>query len=312
MKVITKYKSCSSLLTLILLGSIWGTGYSIARFAMTNGVPPLGYSFWQSVGPALIIGLLALFRHPSKPDLSFLRLRYYFICGLMGIALPNTIMYFAAPHLPAGILAMMVNVVPAIAYPLALLAGLEQFQWQRMAGIILALCGLAFIILPHSSLPSKNMVPWAIFTLITPFSFAICSIYMARYRPLQSTLISLTAGMLILSSFLLFPIVLFTHQFYVFHFPFTLPDWIIMLEMILSSIGYLLLFQLIKMAGPVYYSLVDTIVVLTGLFWGSIIFHEHLNRWTGSAVFMILFALLIVTQQQQQTRVLTEYRGGVE
>src|SRR3990167_10881015 len=109
MKVITKYKSCSSLLTLILLGSIWGTGYSIARFAMTNGVPPLGYSFWQSVGPALIIGLLALFRHPSKPDLSFLRLRYYFICGLMGIALPNTIMYFAAPHLPAGILAMMVN-----------------------------------------------------------------------------------------------------------------------------------------------------------------------------------------------------------
>ncbi len=27
---------------------------------MTNGVPPLGYSFWQSLGPAIIIGVLAL------------------------------------------------------------------------------------------------------------------------------------------------------------------------------------------------------------------------------------------------------------
>ena len=293
------YQSLPSLLILVLLGFIWGTGYSIARFAMTNGVSPLGYSFWQSLGPALVIGTLSLFRTPLL-TITHSHLRYYFICGLTGIVIPNTTMYFAAPHLPAGILAMVVNIVPVIAYPLALMAKLETFNFQRITGIALAIAGLLFIMLPKSSLPSPEMAPWVTFTLIAPFSFAICSIYIARYRPEKSTISSLTAGMLIASSLILAPFVFFSHHFYSFHFPFTLPDWIILLEIVLSSIGYLLLFKLIKIAGPVYFSLVDTIVVLTGLFWGNLIFHEQLNKWTGSAVLMILFVFLLVTQQQRK------------
>src|SRR5262245_15711514 len=132
---------------LILLGFIWGTGYSIARFAMTNGVPPLGYSFWQSLGLALIIGLIAFSRSQTL-KLSTNKARFYLICGLTGIVIPNTSMYFAAQHLPASILAMVVNTVPIIAYPMALLVRLEPFNWQRMAGIVIAFCGLMAIILP--------------------------------------------------------------------------------------------------------------------------------------------------------------------
>jgi len=298
----------TSLSLLILLGFIWGTGYSIARFAMTNGVPPLGYSFWQSLGPALIVGFIALSRRNASTKISISRCRYYLICGLTGIVIPNTSMYFAASHLPASILAMMVNTVPIIAYPMALLFRLESFNWQRITGILFALTGLMLIILPKSSLPSPDMVPWALSTLITPVSFAVCSIYIARYRPSQSDSLSLSAGMLIFSSLLLIPLVVITHSFYVFHFPFTLPDWIIILEVILSSLGYILFFQLIKIAGPVYYSLVDTIVVLTGLFWGHLIFNENLNQWTATAVFFILFALLLVTRQQRRAA-LTAVRG---
>ncbi len=287
-----------SFVILIFLGAIWGTGYSIARFAMTNGVPPLGYSFWQSIGPAIVIGLLALIRHRTVTT-STSNLRFYLICGLTGIAIPNTSMYFAAPHLPASILAMIVNIVPIIAYPIALFVGLEKFSWERMIGILCAVAGLMLIILPKSSLPSAEMIPWVLSTLITPVSFAFCSIYIAKYRPKNSSLLALTAGMLIASSILLIPLVFMTHNFYMLHLPLTSPDWIILLEIALSSIGYVLFMQLIKIAGPVYYSLVDTIVVLTGIFWGYLIFNEHLNRWTLTAVCLILLALLLVTQQQR-------------
>lgn len=285
---------------LILLGFIWGTGYSIARFAMTQGVPPLGYSFWQSIGPAIIIGLITLLRGgTSKINIS--DCCYYFICGLTGIAIPNTTMYFAASHLPASILAIIVNTVPIIAYPMALLAKLESFNWQRMIGIGLAFCGLMLIIFPYSSLPSPDMVSWAIFTLIVPVSFAFCSIYIARHRPKGSHSLTLTAGMLIFSSLLLTPPVLITHSLYMFQFPLTLPDWVILLEIVLSSVGYILFFQLIKIAGPVYYSLVDAIVVLTGVFWGYVIFNEQLNNWTAAAICFILVALLLVTRQQKSS-----------
>src|SRR5690606_6983184 len=122
------------------------------------------------------------------------------------VVIPNTTMYFAAPHLPASILAIVVNTVPIVAYPMALLARLETFNWQRMAGIVLALFALALIILPKSSLPTPNMVPWVLFILIAPFCFATCSIYIARCQPTIDSL-TLAVGMLSTSSFLLLPLV---------------------------------------------------------------------------------------------------------
>jgi drug/metabolite transporter (DMT)-like permease len=282
---------------LLSLGFIWGTGYSIARFAMTNGVSPLGYSFWQSLGPAIV---LSLFAYKNKPALrtSISHLPYYLICGLTGIVIPNTTMYFAAPHLPAGLLAVVVNIVPIIAYPLALVSRVETFNWIRFAGVCCALTGLMCIVLPKTSLPSPEMIPWVLTVLLTPLSFAFCAVYIARYRPPGINSIVLSAGTLISSSLILLPWVVMSDSFYLPHWPLAPSDWVILLEIILSSTGYFLFFQLIKIAGPVYYSLVDTIVSLTGLFWGYVIFHEHLNHWTSSAVLFILAALILITKRQ--------------
>lgn len=292
------YKTLTSLTLLLLLGFIWGTGYSIARFATTHGVPPLGYSFWQSLGPAILLGCLTRLRH-STIQTSIPHLRYYFICGLTGIVIPNTNMYFAAPHLPAGLLAVVVNTVPIIAYPLALLARTEVFNVLRFSGVGCAIAGLMLIVLPTTSLPTPLMTPWVLSALITPLSFAVCAVYISRFRPNNTNSLSLAAGTLIASSLLLLPVVLMSKNFYSLHLPLTSPDLVILLEIILSSVGYILFFQLIKIAGPVYYSLVDTVVALTGLFWGYLLFHEKLNQWTSCAVFFIFIALILVTKRQQ-------------
>jgi drug/metabolite transporter (DMT)-like permease len=295
-------KPLLSFMLLLLLGFIWGTGYSIARYATLNGVPPLGYSFWQSLGPAILISLISCFG-ASRFKFSLPHLRYYLICGLTGIAIPNTNMYFAAPHLPAGLLAVIVNTVPVVAYPMALIAGLESFQMMRFMGVVSAICGIMLIIIPSASLPSPHMVPWVLSALITPVSFAFCAVYISRYRPEKGDSLSLAAGTLIASSLLLLPIVILDRSFYALHLPLTPADWVILLEILLSSIGYVVLFQLIKMAGPVYYSLVDAIVALKGLFWGYLIFHEKLNIWTATAVGLILIALFFITNPKTYDRI---------
>jgi drug/metabolite transporter (DMT)-like permease len=284
---------------LLLLGFVWGTGYSIARFAVTNGVDPLGYSFWQSLGPAILITLLAV-ANREKMTFSLPHCRYYFICGLTGIALPNTNMYFAAPHLPAGLLAVIVNTVPIMAYIMALLARVETFSRVRLIAVGLALTGLMLILVPASSQPSSEMMPWVLSALLTPLCFAFCSVYITRYRPAGSTSLSLAAGTLISSSILLAPLVLGTNHFYAFHLPLTTPDWVILLEIVLSSIGYILFFQLLRISGPVYYSFVDTIVAMTGLFWGWLIFSEKLNFLTGIAVLFILSSLILINKRRPQ------------
>ena len=291
------FKKPSALTLLFSLGFIWGTGYSIARFAMTHGVSPLGYTFWQALGPAFLLTFF-IKSHSHSFSTTLPSLRYYMMCGLMGIVIPNTMMYFASPHLPAGLLAVIVNTVPIIAYPLALFLKTETFHPIRLIGVIFAVLGLMCILLPKTSLPTSDMVPWIFLSLLTPLSFAYCSVFISRYRPENSDSLTLSAGTLIVATLLLTPVVIITRSFYAFHFPLIMPDYVILLEILLSSMGYVLFFRLIHLAGPVYYSLVDTIVALTGLLWGYLIFHEKLNNWTSLAVFFILSGLLMVTQHR--------------
>lgn len=294
----TQTRLLPSFFLLLSLGFIWGTGYSIARFAVTNGINPLSYSFWQSLGPAILISLLTLFQK-QKLAFSLAHCRYYLICGLTGIALPNSNMYFSAEHLPAGLLAVLVNTVPIVTYLLALSSGVEKFNLRRFVAVGFALIGLMLMILPKTSLPSAQMIPWILSTLLTPICFAFCSVFIAKFRPANSNALTLAAGTLIFSTLLLLPFVFLTNNWYSLHLALTREDEVILLEIILSSIGYIIFFKLIRMAGPVYYSFVDTIVVLTGLFWGYFIFKEQLNLWTGASVACIILSLLIINKPEK-------------
>lgn len=278
---------------LLLLGVIWGSGYSIAKLAMQNGVAPLGYSFWQSIGPAILVTIAALF-YDLRLHLNREHLIYYFICGLVGLTIPNTTMYFVAPHIPAGILGVVVNTVPVITYFIALCVGQEKFNWARFIGVMIAMLGILLIIIPKASLPTETMVPWVLAALIAPIGFALCIIYIAQ-RKMDGSVLSHSAGMLFSSSLLLIPLVFSTHQFYPLHPPLHLAGWLIILEIILSSVGYILLFELLKIANPVFYSLVSGVVALTGLTWGYIIFGEKPTSSVVFAVAFILFGILLVT-----------------
>lgn len=256
----------------------------------------MGYAFWQSLGPAILVTFM-VYATKSRLDFSWSHLRFYFICGLIGIAVPNTNMYFAAAHLPAGLLAVIVNTVPIITYVLAFALGLERFYYVRFLGVLLAVVGIMVMVLPKASLPSPTLVPWVLLTLITPLCFAIAVVYAAKYRPAEDSL-ALAAGMMIFSALLLAPFVFTTKSFYPLWPPFALRDWVILLEIVLSSLGYVLFFQLLKIAGPVYYSLIGGVIALTGLFWGWLIFGETLNLGISLAIIMIFIAIGLVTWGQ--------------
>jgi drug/metabolite transporter (DMT)-like permease len=137
-------------------------------------------------------------------------------------------------------------------------------------------------------------------TLLTPLCFALCAIYSANFQTQESDSLVLAAGMLLFSSLLLLPVVVMTHHFYLFNFPLQKVDRIIFLEIILSSTGYFLFFLLLKKAGPVYYSLVGGVVMLTGLFWGWLIFNETFTVLTTVSVVFILSGVYLVTLGQSK------------
>lgn len=278
---------------LLLLGFIWGSGYSIARYVMTHGVSPIGYSFWQCLGPAILLGLLSA----RNIVYDVRHIKFYFLCGLIGIAIPNTNMYYLSSHLPAGLLAVIVNTVPVIIYPMALLTKQEKFSFLRFLGVCSAIAGILCLLIPKAQLQNITghhyYILWILTALITPFCFAFFTLFINPHRPKDSTPLMLAAGMLMAAAVLLMPWVIKTGGFYAFSGN-IINNGLILLEIALSSIGYVLFFKLLKIAGPVYYSFVDGVVALTGLFWGFVLFQETPSLLSVIAISFILFGIMLV------------------
>ncbi|WP_231950197.1 DMT family transporter [Legionella lansingensis] len=285
-----------ALLLLTLLGFIWGSGYTLAKYAMTNGVSPLGYAFWQSCGPALLLTGLCLLSG-NGPFLNLRYWPYFLICGLIGITIPNTNMYFIASHIPAGLLAVLVNTVPLFVYPMALFAKQEHYDGWRVLAIMIGLIGILMIIDPTMQ---GLLSSWSLLALISPFGFALCSIYITAKQPSALNALRGASGMLIASSLLLLPLVLQQHAFYPLTLPLSTPQQVVILEIILSSIGYLLFFKLLSMAGPVFYSLTGGIVALTGLFWDFVVFDALPDKTRALASLLIIFALFLLSWRQSR------------
>ncbi|TNF69241.1 MAG: DMT family transporter [Gammaproteobacteria bacterium] len=291
----TKFKqSLLSIGLLLLLGTLWGSGYTIARYCMTHGVHPLGYGFWQSLGPMFFLIIIVLFGKipfSLKPNY----IRYYIACGVLGIVIPNTVMYFSAAHIPSGILTVLINTVPILTFPLAILFAIDTFSFKRCIAVLIGFLGIILTILSNLSLPSIHDIPWTVIALIAPVSFALCAIWIAAFRPIPSSSLSLSLGMLITSSICLTPITLSLGKFYPITFPLDTNSWLIILEIILSSTGYIVLFILIKLAGPIYYSLVGGVASIVGLMWGKLFYNEALNIYSWLGVLCILGAIVSLT-----------------
>ena len=286
-----------SLFLLILLGCTWGTSFSIAKFAMENGITPLGYSFWQSVGPAILVSIIVFLKEKKFVSLSANHIFFYIICGLIGICLPNLSMYFSAPHLDSGLLGLVVNTSPIITYGFSILFLVEKFKPLRFLGICVGFLGLVILFFPKLNFTAQWH--WLLFSFLTPFLLALCTIFMVKARPKNSSSLSLSAGMLIAAAIMIAPVTFYSHQFHPL-LTLNLSNFFIVLEIILSSLGYVLFFELLRVAGPVYYSLVGCIVALAGLFWGFVIFKETSSPLEWLAVTLLMGAIFMVSFVQQE------------
>lgn len=281
---------------LTLLGFIWGSGYSLARYAMTHGVPALGYSFWQSFGPAVLLNLFCLASGQIK-YFNRKNIIYFFICGLIGIAIPNTNLYFVAANLPVGQLAVLVNTVPLLIYPMAILSRQEKPDIIRFIALLLGVVGIFIIIGSGFSLELKTH--WQLIAMISPLTFAICAIYVAKKQPESLNSLQAASGMLLTSTLLLAPLVIQQNSFYSLALPWSLPQEVVILEILLSAAGYILFFMLIRHAGAVFYSLTNGVVAITGLFWGYLLFSEQLSTSHSAATAIIITAIFLMAWRQQ-------------
>jgi drug/metabolite transporter (DMT)-like permease len=142
------------------------------------------------------------------------------------------------------------------------------------SGLLLALIGTLFIILPKASLPTPGAAPWFAMALLTPALYAVTNVLADRLRPVGSTSNSLAAGMLVASTTVLAPLAFALDQFHQLATPYSVGDYAILVQIGASIFAYILFFEILRMIGAVQFSVTSNIITITGIGWGILLFSE--------------------------------------
>jgi len=281
-------------LALLSMGTIWGLGFALAKLAGENGAHPIGLVLWETIGSGalLLIACMLLGRYPRR---QWSYLRYYLINGLLGFAIPGPLLFWIAPHLPVGVLTLMIPMAPLLTYVLILIMRTERFDVWRACGVLLGFAGVGLIVLPKESLPEPGLIGWVLLGLGASCFYALQNLYIALRSPPDADVLTQTTGMLILGGLSAIPFAAALDGFLWPVFPTTIAVEAAAAMLLINAAMMLIFVWVVRAIGPVFASQTANVIVLAGVFWGWFIFDEILSSWVWGAICAMAAGVALVT-----------------
>ncbi|MBM3484064.1 MAG: DMT family transporter [Alphaproteobacteria bacterium] len=271
----------------------------VNRLASEAGVPNFGYTLWYALGAGLVLLIIGAIKGDTPP----LKPRYvlsYLVLGMTGLAFPFTLMAFVAPKLPSGIVSMLVVLSPVMTYVFSLIFRLERFRLLSVIGILLGLAGVLVLILPSTSLPSADMVPWVLLCMLAPSSFGLTNVLAVVLRPPALSALSMATSLLLSAAFLLFPITLLMGQIHAFPGPNIDGDLAILYAVGLNIMIWTVFLGAVRVIGPVLFSQFNYLVVLIGFGFGVLFFGEQPSLYIWLATALMFLGLAAINWRPRQ------------
>ena len=285
---------------LLLIGAAWGLTTPLVKIGVEGGFRPLGILLWQLVlSVGLLGGWLGLRRvlgrgaGPLVP-LGAAEWRLYAAVAALGIVVPHWISYTAVAHLPAGVISIIVSMVPLFALPLALVLGMERFRLRRLAGLALGAAAVGLLVVPQASLPGAAAAGFVLFAMLTPLCYALEGAYVAgrasrRAGPLQTLLGGSVLGLAVVA-----PLALLGGQAVSPFARWGPAEAAVALSGLLSPLAYAGYVALLRATGPVFAAQVSYLVTACGVVWAMTLLGERYPPSVWSALALLFAGLFLV------------------
>ena len=278
---------------LFLIGITFALTFVFNRIAITSGIPLIPYVAWQALGGALILLIICGVKG-EFPEFTPRSVRLYFLTGLFNICIPVLVLSFVAPKVPSGILSLGLMLIPLMIYALALALGMDQFRAVRLIGILAGLAGVLFVVLPQASLPSRQMAGWVLLGLVAPLCYALGAILMARMQVAAAKSLLLAAGLLAAAGVVMLIVMVLAGSWWFFEGAFGAGHWATLGAMVNQAAIFVLMFEIIRRAGPVFFSTSNYIATFLGVVLGMIFFGDSYTLWIWAAMGLMFIGLFCV------------------
>ena len=269
---------------LLFLGGSWGLYFSMLKIAVLSGISYTGILTLSTVGVAAGMSAIALLRR-RKPEFGLRHNIFYLVCALTGYLVPMIVELLVIAHMPAGVLALIVSMVPLVTLLLAWMMKTDTINLPRVAGILVGAFAIFAILLPDVHVGEAVAWRWLLLTLVVPVCYAIHHNFTARCWPSGSDSYQVACGEALFAGTLLIIFASFNWQWQ------DVEAWnrghsAILFMAAISLIDIYIYFELIRIKGPIYTSHANYVMVVSGVLWGMVIFSERPSplMWVSAAL----------------------------
>ncbi len=292
---------------LVLIGASWGMTLPLTKIAVSTGYKHFGLLFWQLAIGAIVMSAVALVRG-TRLSMGRAQVRVYVIIALIGSILPNTASYQAAVHLPAGVLSILLSMIPIWAFPIALFLALDRFEWRRFIGLAVGMMAVLMIVLPGADMSGFIPVFWVFIGLIAGLFYAFEGNYVARWGTAGLDPIQVLWGASIFGMIVTLPLALGSGQWIDPRPPYGPPDLAQVVGASLHVIAYAGYVWLVGRAGPVFAVQISYFVTIFGIFWAWVILREAYPASVWFALGLMLLGMYLVKPRKPSL----EARAAIE
>lgn len=291
------------LVMLLIAGATWGAFFTVNKLAAEAAVPPVAYAFWSILVAGVAMAVLS-FVFEGRPKLGRRYVLFYFVSGIANFGFTIILFAYVAAKLPVGVVTLVMTMTPTMTYVFAFLLRIDRFRAAGFLGLLFGIAGVLVIVVPDFSLASRDMAGWFLLALLGPTSFAVGNVYVAMFRPPEAPGLMVAAGLCLGASVFVLPVLLIVDSDFNPLAASAQGLTAIALAALIYGVTLSLFFEVIRRAGPVFWSQIGYIAVVSGVAWGIVVFGEHHNAgiWLGAFLMFIGLVLVNTSTRQRPTR----------
>ena len=282
---------------LLFLGGSWGLYFSMLKIAVLSGISYTGILTLATVGVAIGMSAIALLRG-RRPEFKFHHNIFYLVCAMAGYLVPMIVELLVIAHMPAGVLVLIVSIVPLATLLLAWMMKTDTINLPRVAGILIGAFAIFAILLPDAHQGEAVAWRWLLLALVVPVCYAIHHNFTARCWPSGSDSYQVACGEALFAGTLLIVFSSLNWQWQ------DVETWnrghsAILFMALISLIDIYIYFELIRTRGPIYTSHANYVMVVSGVLWGMVIFSERPSSLMWLSAALLMASLYLVSKSKQ-------------
>ena len=189
-----------------------------------------------------------------------------------------------------------------IAFPIALMLGLDRFSFKRMAGLSLGLFAVLLIVGVPEALPNAAMLAFIPLGLLPSLMYAFEGNFVARFGTGGAGPLQLLLGASIIGMGITGPLAYSTGQWINPLHDWGVADVAVVASALIHSVVYTLYVMIVRQFGPVFSVQVSYVVTAAGLGWAMLILGERYAGPIWLALALMFMGIYLVSPNLKDTQ----------